>query len=182
MPRAELLNGVVDHIAANGLGDASLRSIAAAVGTSHRMLIHHFGGMEGLLVAVVQEVERRTREAFADLDGDPEDVMRSLWDRLADPAMWPLERVFFEMYGAALAGRPGTTGLLDDIVGSWVRPVTELGFDETDARLALAVCRGLLLDLLATEDRDGVDRAAIRFQSMLLRRDEDLGAHGRHAR
>ena len=168
MPRAELLDSVVDHIAANGLGDASLRSIAAAVGTSHRMLIHHFGGMEGLLVAVVQEVEARQRAALADLSaGGTDDVMLALWRRLADPSMWPLERVFFEMYGAALAGRPGTTGLLDDIVGSWIRPVMALGLSETDARLSLAVCRGLLLDLLATEDRRGVDRAARRFRELL---------------
>lgn len=177
MPRSELLDGVIDHIADNGLGDASLRSIAAAVGTSHRMLIHHFGGMEGLLVAVVQEVERRTRQAFGELDGDPDDVMWALWKRLADPSMWPLERVFFEMYGAALAGRPGTTGLLDDIVDSWVRPAMALGLSKTDARLALAVCRGLLLDLLATGERRSVDLAARRFQELLLRRDEHLGAH-----
>ena len=177
MPKPELLVGVIDHIAANGLGDASLRSIAAAVGTSHRMLIHHFGGMEGLLVAVVHEVERRTRDAFGELEGDADDVMWALWERLADPSMWPLERVFFEMYGAALAGRPGTTALLDDIVGSWVRPATALGLSERDARLALAVCRGLLLDLLATGDREAVDDAARRFQQLLLRRDEHLGAH-----
>ena len=176
MPRAELLGSVVDHIAAAGLGDASLRSIAAAVGTSHRMLIHHFGGMEGLLVAVVQEVERRQREALADLDGTADDVMWALWERLTDPALWPLERVFFEMYGAALQGRPGTTGLLDDIVGSWIRPITALGLSETDARLAHTVCRGLLLDRLATEDRTAVDAAARRFHA-LLRRDEHLGAH-----
>lgn len=171
MPRRELLNGVVDHIAEHGLGDASLRSIAAGVGSSHRMLIHHFGGMEGLLVAVVQEVEQRQRDALADLasSGDTDDdVMWALWERLADPSMWPLERVFFEMYGAALQGRPGTTGLLDDIVGSWVRPVTELGLSETDARLALAVCRGLLLDLLATEDREAVAAAARRFHALLV--------------
>lgn len=176
MPRAELLDSIVDHVAANGLGDASLRSLATAVGTSHRMLIHHFGGMEGLLVAVVQEVERRTRDAFASLEGSPDDVMDALWARLADPSIWPLERLFFEMYGAALQGRPGTTGLLDDIVGSWVRPVVALGLDETDARLALAVCRGLLLDLLATEDREAIDAAARRFRS-LLRGHQDLGAH-----
>ena len=142
------------------------------------MLIHHFGGMEGLLVAVVQEVERRQRDALADLasTGTGDEVMWALWERLADPAMWPLERVFFEMYGAALQGRPGTTGLLDDIVGSWVRPVMALGLPERDARLALAVCRGLLLDLLATGDREAVDDAARRFHA-LLRGNEHLGAH-----
>lgn len=167
MSRQALLESVVEHVAANGVGDTSLRGLASAVGTSHRMLIHHFGGMEGVLVAVVQEVERRQRDAFADIEGTPDEVMAALWDRLVDPALAPLERLFFEMYGAALQGRPGTTGLLDDIVDSWVRPLMALGVSATDARLSLAVARGLLLDLLATGDRAAVDAAATRFRALL---------------
>ena len=46
---------------AAGIGDRSLRDIAAAVGTSHRMLIHHFGSREGLLTEVVRTVEANQR-------------------------------------------------------------------------------------------------------------------------
>src|SRR5262249_43192892 len=81
------------------------------------------------------------------------------------------ERLFFELYAYALRGRPGTEGFLDGIVESWVAPVAaarvQAGADEqtarADARLGVAVVRGLLLDLLATGDRAGVDEADGRF-------------------
>ena len=42
-PKARLLDAVVGYALAHGIADQSLRTIAEAVGTSHRMLIHHFG-------------------------------------------------------------------------------------------------------------------------------------------
>ena len=57
--RRQLLDALFDEFAAGGIGDRSLRDVAAAVGTSHRMLLHHFGSREDLLVAIVEEVERR---------------------------------------------------------------------------------------------------------------------------
>ena len=38
-----------------GISDLSLRELAAAIGTSHRMLIHHFGSKEGLWVEVMRD-------------------------------------------------------------------------------------------------------------------------------
>jgi AcrR family transcriptional regulator len=46
-PRDALLEKVVAYAAANGIAGRSLREIAAGVGTSHRMLLHHFGSREG---------------------------------------------------------------------------------------------------------------------------------------
>jgi len=173
--RALLLDAVIAHLAQHGLGDLSLRQLAQAVGSSHRMLIYHFGSKEGLLIAVVQEVEARQRAALVDLDlpaaQRPEDVVRGLWTRLADPLLWPLERLFFELYGQALGGHPAFAPFLDGIVDSWIEPAAQLGRrlglapdDARDeARLGLAVTRGLLLDLLATGDRQGVDRAMSRY-------------------
>ena len=88
---------------------------------------------------------------------------RSAWTKRASP--------FFELYAYALRGRPGTEGFLDGIVESWVAPVAgaliKAGADErtarADARLGVAVVRGLLLDLLATGDRAGVSEAYERF-------------------
>ncbi len=175
--RDRLLAGAVDYVAEHGVGDLSLRPLAAALGTSHRMLIYHFGSKEGLLVEVVREVERRQRETFAEIDvagATPAEAMRRMWRRLADPRMWPHERLFFEMYGQALQGRPGTEGLLESIVESWVDTAAavadQLGIPvevaQTQARLGVAVIRGLLLDLLATGDRAGVDAALEQFIAM----------------
>ena len=60
--RAELLDRVVADVAEHGLTDRSLRDIAAAVGTSHRMLLYHFGSRQGLVAAIVQSVEAAQRQ------------------------------------------------------------------------------------------------------------------------
>ncbi len=167
--RDRLLDAAVEYAAHHGIGDLSLRQLAAALGTSHRMLVYHFGSKEGLLVAVVREVEARQRRFLADLDGSlpPLELGRKLWERLADPAMWPYEKLFFEVYSQALRSRPHRAAMLDGVVESWVAPIADLnvrhGVAPDDARalarLGVAVTRGLLLDLLATGDREGVGEA-----------------------
>jgi AcrR family transcriptional regulator len=169
--RRALLDSLIETVAARGIGDRSLRDLAAAVGTSHRMLIHHFGSKEGLWVEVIRAVEEQQRAALPEIvpdpSADPAEAMRAWWRHISDPSLWPNERLFFEIYGQALQGRPGTTELLDGIVDSWLGPATEInmaqGMDRATAeavgRLGTAVTRGLLLDLLATGDREGVDQA-----------------------
>jgi AcrR family transcriptional regulator len=173
-PRDRLLAAAVAHVLAHGLSDLSLRELAAAIGTSHRMLIYHFGSKEGLVVAVIQTVEAAQRDAFDQLatqDLVPADALRAMWKRFTDPSLGPHERLFFEIYGQALQARPGAVDLLDGIIESWVEPsaayTIERGADpavaRADARLGVAVIRGLLLDWLATGDRAGVDAAFERY-------------------
>ena len=125
-PRGRLLEAAIDHIATRGVTDLSLRELAAAIGTSHRMLIHHFGDREGLWVEVIRAVEQRQRDALAEILPDPGatggEVMRQWWRHISDPSLWPNERLFFELYGQALQGRPGTVELLDGIVDAWLEP------------------------------------------------------------
>ena len=173
--RERLLAAAMDHVAQHGVGDLSLRGLAAALGTSHRMLSYHFGSREGLLVEVIRAVEAEQRAALAqlllDADATPEETMRRAWRRVADPALWPNERLFFEVYAQALQGSPHAAPLLDGIVDLWVEPLTRIavaqGRDEAEARaearLGVAVTRGLLLDLLATGNREAVDEAMERY-------------------
>ena len=170
-PKEKLLAAVVDVALAGGIADKSLRAIAAAAGTSHRMLIHHFGSREDLLVEVIRAVEGRQRAALSELAGEPGEVTgpmaASFWKHLRSPELAPQERLFFEVYGQALQGRPGTEGLLEGIVDDWLDTITDInvsmGMDPATARahgrLGIAVTRGLLLDLLATRDHAAVDAA-----------------------
>ncbi|GAA1032979.1 TetR/AcrR family transcriptional regulator [Virgisporangium ochraceum] len=176
--RDALLDAAVEYAAHHGIADVSLRQLAAALGTSHRMLVYHFGSKEGLLVAVVREVEARQRAFLADLDGSlpPVEMGQRLWERLSDPAMWPYEKLFFEVYSQALRSRPHTAAMLEGVVESWVAPIADLnvrngvppGDARATARLSVAVTRGLLLDLLATGDQDGVREAMDRFLALYL--------------
>jgi AcrR family transcriptional regulator len=172
-----LLQATIDYVAANGVGDISLRGLAAAIGTSHRMLIYHFGSKEALLIEVIRTVEEQQRQLLArviDSGLSPADALRRMWRHLSAPALWPNERLFFEMYGQALQGRPHTADFLDDIVESWLEPIATLRREQgvparvarAQARLDLAVTRGLLLDLLATGDRAGSDAAMERYAAL----------------
>jgi AcrR family transcriptional regulator len=175
--RHRLLDAAIAYVAANGLTDLSLRGLASELGTSHRMLIHHFGSKEELWVAIVQEVEARQRAGLAELLPDPDmafdDAMRVWWQHISHKSLWPNERLFFEIYAHALRGGP-TKHFLDDIVDAWVAPVAVMaeaaGIARADAvayaRLCVAVTRGLLLDLLATRDRKAVDAAMDQFIAM----------------
>jgi AcrR family transcriptional regulator len=174
-PKQRLLDAAIEYVAANGMSDVSLRTLAAALGTSHRMLIFHFGSKEGLWVEIIRAVEQRQRDLLAQVLPDPSqpvgDAMRGWWKHISDPSLWPNERLFFEIYGQALQGRPHTTEVLDGIVDDWLDPITEINVSlglpraaaRAHARLGIAVTRGLLLDLLATSDRAGVDGAMDAF-------------------
>jgi AcrR family transcriptional regulator len=163
--RQQLLQSIMEHLEAEGLGAASLRQIAAAVGTSHRMLVYHFGSKEALLVEVVRALEEQQKQFLAALVADaslaPGDQMSRMWRQLIDPSVWPRARLFFEVYGQALRGGRGSERFLKDVVRSWIGPLSELGRRhgiaekevESFARLSLAVTRGLLLDLLTSGDR-----------------------------
>jgi AcrR family transcriptional regulator len=183
-PKDKLLSAVVEVALGGGMTGMSLRAIADAAGTSHRMLIHHFGSREGLLVEVTRAVEERQRavlnelSATATADGAPADLAGQFWRHLRSPGLAPQERLFFELYGQALQGRPWARSLLDGVVDDWTAPVAGMleaaGAGPADARaaarLSLAVTRGLLLDVLATGDTDGTDAAMRYFTDMLLSR------------
>lgn len=164
--RERLLAAAVEQATRGGITDLSMRELAATIGTSHRMLLYHFGSREGLLTAICDEVNRSLRAAITGWDDLSADA-RQLWQDLTDPAAWPIERLYFELYAHALLGRPGTEGFLDTAVEPWitasagllVRAGADQAWARAEARLGLAVARGLLLDLLATGDRAGVTEA-----------------------
>jgi AcrR family transcriptional regulator len=186
--RQRLLAAAIQYAAEHGLADLSLRTLAIALGTSHRMLIFHFGSKEGLLVEVVRAVEAQQRALLAGLRADPQlsplDQTRAFWQHLTSPALWPYERLFFEVYAQALHGKEPASRLLEEAIDAWLTPIADLlaargvpaAEARAEARLAIAVTRGLLLDLLATGDLSAVQAAMDRFTSLYLHTRPELGA------
>ena len=149
-----------------------MREVGAAAGTSHRMLLHYFGSRDELLLTIVEEVERRQAATLADLAVDPGDAFAAMWAELRRPELRPFARLFFECYARAAQGEVPFTRLLPGAVDGWLDAVDHHTHGEADrgmVRLGLAVTRGLLLDLAATNDDEGVDAAAARFVDLLRR-------------
>ena len=189
-PRARLLDAVIEHFGRNGINDTSLRALAEAVGTSHRMLLYHFGSREGLLAEVTREVEARQRAAMTATHGTdllPLQAASQYWEETVQATLryGPL---FFELAAHAMQGRAHAATLRDELIAAWLPPVTDIcraiGIPEAQAevhaRLALSATRGLLLDLLVTGEREHVAQAANLLHRLLLLSADAGGAGATH--
>jgi AcrR family transcriptional regulator len=166
--RRELLDRLVAEFAGAGIGDRSLREVAEAIGTSHRMLLHHFGSRGELLLAIVEEVERRQMAVLRDLPTEPAQGIEAMWADVRRPELRPFERLFFECYARGAQGEQPYARLVPAAVDAWLADVDAVS-DPALRRLGLAVIRGLLLDLVATDDEAGVDAAAQTFIDLVRR-------------
>ena len=108
--RTALIGQLADHVLAHGLNGASLRPLAAAVGTSDRMLLYYFGDKAALIGAVLDEIAGRMT-ALLDAAAPPAPLPRTalqaaLMPLLRDPAVWPFMQVWLEMASLAARGDP----------------------------------------------------------------------------
>lgn len=180
--RQDLLDRVLAHVAERGISDLSLRQLAAAIGTSHRMLIYHFGSHEGLVTAVVASIESQQRALMQQLAGSvdtPAELLRAIWRQVADPDIRPFVRLFFEVLAAAMQQRPGTEGFLDSLTAPWLadgeQAAAHFGVQASpaDLRLGVAVIRGLLIDVVATDSYHDASMALDRFIDMWQHAQQD---------
>jgi len=141
------------------------------------MLLYHFGSRAGVVAAVAAAVEEGQRRALASIPADAQtqaDVVDAVWRQVSDPAVLPFVPLFFEVLGQALQRRPGTEAFLANLTTPWVDEGLALArqrgapdLTAADARLAIAVVRGLLVDLAATGDRTAADETLARFTALL---------------
>src|SRR5579871_5164324 len=83
--KQELLDALIGYLTQHGLADLSLRPMAAATGTSARLLIFHFGSKEQLLIEVLGEMQSRLQRSFGEVlaaEPTPRKVplLRAFWD------------------------------------------------------------------------------------------------------
>ncbi|SNS55518.1 transcriptional regulator, TetR family [Geodermatophilus pulveris] len=152
--RAAFLSGAVEHVLRHGVATLSLRPLAAALGTSDRMLLSYFGSREQLLAAVLGVVGEQLQARFAaGLPAHPVSpaaLVRELATALRDPAAEAPLRLYVEVGGLAARGHEPHRAVAAAVAGGWL---SWLGsrLDVPDAERAdaaagvLAVVDGLLL-------------------------------------
>jgi AcrR family transcriptional regulator len=168
--RAELVEAAYEYVLANGLADVSLRPIAEAIGSSTGVLRFLFGSRDGLVAALLERA--RTDElAMLELlprDGDLQTLALAVWDWLADPDHDAVLRLWVESYATSLHDTSGPwADFAGDTVRDWLallagaQPATlrRAAAGRAQRTAVLAVLRGAMLDLLATEDRTRTTRA-----------------------
>jgi AcrR family transcriptional regulator len=167
--RQRLLDACTDHALEHGLPER-LGPLAAATGTSTRMLIYHFGTRDGLLREILEAARRRQLEVFTDLlrvrpqEPYPATLARA-WSAMTGAPGQPYLRMFGRLHDTA--GEPLWPGFRRAATTDWLAPLEAgmrtLGRPEL-ATVVLAVIRGLLMDLDATGDAARTNRA---FQDFL---------------
>ncbi|MBY8608749.1 TetR/AcrR family transcriptional regulator [Burkholderia arboris] len=178
----KILDATIAYVQEHGAGDLSLRQIADGIGTSHRMLIYHFGSADGFWEAVLREIryrEQRARPRSAPAGTDLAESMQQTWERFSADSYLPVMRLLFTLYVKAINEPERFGDFLDDAVGGWIKHSTtsfeQAGFEREEAqvraRILLATMRGLLLNLLATGDRASTSEAMRRAAQMLARKD-----------
>jgi AcrR family transcriptional regulator len=185
--KRELLDQVVEYLAAQGFGDMSLRPLAKALRTSPNRLVHHFGSKEELLVAALNratEIQLKVRERWLARTPDlsQSDQLRRWWKWInASPENLALVRLGLEAASleATVTGLPGDVRA--DQIGLWRSHIEQRllqhGFTPQDASieasLAKATFTGLIMDLMATGDRRRLTKS---LDVALARLDELIAA------
>ena len=173
--RAQLLERIVDYILKHGLTDLTLRPLAAALGTSPRMLLYFFSSKERLVTEALALTRTRQQEEFALLlssKGKRREQLALAWEVWSSEENKQFLWFFFEIYALAMRNRKRFPGFLDRMVKDWLpffeQTVAAAGVEPERvsplASLILASIRGLHLDLLATGEKARVDGA---FREML---------------
>lgn len=182
--RAELLEAAYRYALQHGLADLSLRPLAAAIGSSPRVLMFLFDNKDGLVRALLARARTdeltlldRLRETRHGAPIGLVSAVEQVWTWLSADEHQPLLRLWAEAYARSLVEPDGAwAGFAQATVTDWLavlaacQPQHEKDSDDGAARrtLALAALRGALLDLLATGDHDRIN-AAVRHQFALLR-------------
>ncbi|MGV0849881.1 TetR/AcrR family transcriptional regulator [Mycolicibacterium phlei] len=173
--QTELLEAAYRYVLEHGIADMSLRPLAAAIGSSPRVLVFLFGNKDGLVRALLARARAdelallgRLREATTGRAVELTEAVREIWSWLAAEEHRALLRLWVEAYARSLIEPGGAwAGFAQATVEDWLGVLADCGADTVDCTRALAILRGGLLDLLATGDRRRVDAAIAREIELL---------------
>jgi AcrR family transcriptional regulator len=164
--RSELLEASYQYVLEHGLVDMSLRPMAAAVGSSPRVLLYLFGSKDDLVRALLARARQDELVLLNNLSTTTRGATlrvatEQLWEWLVAPEHHSLLRLWFEGYARSLVDGTGPwAGFARQTVDDWLELLSRFQptpWRNTDSAAAerthiLAVLRGCLADLLATGD------------------------------
>src|SRR5580692_7576252 len=169
-----LLESLIAYLVRRGVADLSLRPMAAAVGTSARLLIFHFGSKERLLLEVLDEMQARLQRSFEDLLRDSSAAhsapLRRFWDWALKDGNFAQLRVLYQLHILA-AQDPKTYGRYLkrnslnwlELVQGVLKPVQR---STALATLIVAVFDGLFIEVVSTGERRRASAALDEFIAM----------------
>jgi AcrR family transcriptional regulator len=155
----ELLDELIAYLAKHGIADLSLRPMAAATGTSARLLIFHFGSKEKLLEEVLGEMQARLQRSFTAMAQSERKapLLRAFWDWALTEPNHAMLRLLYQLHMLAVQS-PKTYGrYLKRNSLDWLALIQEaLPEEQRDPKFATllgAVFDGLFIEYMSSGDR-----------------------------
>jgi AcrR family transcriptional regulator len=175
--KGELTDRIIAYLVHHGPADLSLRPMAAAIGTSARLLIFHFGSKEGLLTEVLGTLQGRMRASILRLGSEPVrpgPLLRVVWDWALEEPWFGQLRLLYQLHALA-AQAPDTYGAyLQGNALDWMALVQAAQppdrRDPALVTLIVAVFDGLFLECMSTGDRTRTTAALDRFLALAARK------------
>ena len=162
--KTELLETAYRYVCEHGLGDMSLRPLAAAIGSSPRVLLYLFDSKDGLVAALLARARRDELAMLETLASAPRDLVRTaqvVWEWLSVVEHRGLLTLWTESYARSLTDPDGPwADFASRTVRDWLgvfaaaqpAALRRTARGAAQRTLLLAVLRGAMLDLLATGD------------------------------
>jgi AcrR family transcriptional regulator len=174
--KAQIAERLIHYLLTHGPADLSLRPMAAAVGTSARLLIFHFGSKEMLLLHVLREIEQQLQSSLSALlkappaGGRSVAPMRAIWNWVLKEDNLRRMQLNLEIQVLAARGtgvfarnaKEGPRKVLDLVKAALPPPLR----NAPAATLFCAVFDGLFLELMITGDAKRTTRSLDLFVQM----------------
>lgn len=174
--REELIEKSLEYFLENGAAGLSLRPLAAAIGTSARLLIYHFGSKDGLIAAVMEELRARLQQSFSNLlttsrGGRRRSPLQAFWSWMIQEENVRFLRLLFEVQVLALRNPSRYAHDLEGTSTSWLKLIESALPPSRDQRamatLCVAVVDGLLMEYMSTGDAMRTTRALKLFDQLI---------------
>lgn len=124
--RTAALDRMADHVLSEGLTGATLRPLAAAAGTSDRMLLYYFADKDELLTAILERIAARL---LADLNATIASkrpfvtLLNDVWVVLNSARHRPYMTIWYDLASGAARGlepHRKVSGLIADGYFAWI--------------------------------------------------------------
>ena len=150
LPRELLLHKCLQYFLKHGIANLSLRPLAEAVGTSARMLLHHFGSKEGLITAVMEQARARLQSFFKSLTTDQSNtestqLMRAFLEADDEQEIPPLHASLVRSADSRAAKPEPVKRYLTETSKSWMELV-QRALPKRERRAAMATLSTAVLD------------------------------------
>jgi len=176
--KLQLRDAALKYLVEHGVANISLRPLAAALGTSPRILMFHFKSKEGLLQDVFEELHSRLQSSLRAMDTSSSNSpriprLRRFWQWATGAENFPYFRLLYEIHIVALQNPQEYGRYLEKASGDW--QAIALGLmspslkSKTMASLCTAVFDGLMLEFMSGGDKRHLSESLDLFISIATR-------------